>query len=57
MSFRNRRSFLYHEVGSPYWKAYTAGYGILPKFWRFWEATSPTADGPQLAILFETVQP
>ena len=57
VSFWNRRSFLYYEAGSPYREAFAASYGIHAKFRRVWEATTPTADGPQLTIVLEAVKP
>ncbi|HSF31109.1 MAG TPA: methyltransferase domain-containing protein [Candidatus Tectomicrobia bacterium] len=57
VSFWNRRSFLYYEAGHPYRETYAASYGISAQFRRVWEMTTPTADGPELAIVLEAVKP
>jgi SAM-dependent methyltransferase len=57
VSFWNRRSFLYFEVGSPYRDDFAARYGIRAKLQTLWEQITPTPDGPQLSILLSSVKP
>jgi len=57
VSFWNRRSFLYYEVGNPYRERFAWRYGIEAKFRTIQEHTNRTLDGPRLTVMLQAVKP
>lgn len=56
LSFWNRRSFLYFEVGSPYRERFAVSYGIEAAFRTISENTQQNVDGEYLTIVLEAVK-
>ena len=57
VSFWNRSSFLYYEVGNPYRERFARHYGIEAKFRTLREQIDQSVDGPRLTILLQAVKP
>lgn len=57
VSFWNRRSFLYYEVGNPYRDRFASSYGIFAKFSVIGEHVENSVDGPRLTIVLQAVKP
>jgi len=56
VSFWNRRSFMYYELGNPYRERFARSYGIVARFRIARERVDMTEDGPKLTIVLAAVK-